>query len=88
MKIRKGFTLRSVADTSVVVPLGGAAEKLNGFITLNNSGVMLWKLLSEGADEPALEQALLDRYDVTPVQAHEDVAEFIGKLRKANVFDE
>lgn len=82
MKIREGFMLREVAGSHVVVPLGKASEVLNGIIRLNNSGVLLWGLLLDGADEKSLAAKLIEQYDISEDQAARDVGVFLESLEK------
>ena len=44
MKIKDGFMLRTVADSTVVVPYSAAVD-FNGMITLNRTGAFIWKQL-------------------------------------------
>ena len=83
MKIKENFVLRNVADTWVVLPLGEATLDLNGMLTLNDSGVILWKALEQGCDKEALVKVLTDEYDVSDDIASADVDEFLQILRKA-----
>ena len=48
MKIKKGFVVREIAGQSVVVALGSATKDFNGMIKLNDSGRVIWDMLSEG----------------------------------------
>ncbi len=82
MKIKNGFVLREVAGTPVVLPVGQAAVDLSGMLSLNNSGVLLWKALEEGSDREALADVLLTAYEVERAEALADVDEFIEKLTK------
>lgn len=61
MKVKEGFVLRKVGKEQVVVALGEASALLNGLIKLNDSGVMLWKLLEQGAERNELADALLQK---------------------------
>lgn len=88
MKIKPGYIIREVAGYSVVVPVGDAAIDFNGMINLNETGAVLWRALSEGADEEKLVRALLADYDITEDVAKNDVSEFIKKMREANLIDE
>ena len=88
MKIKDNFALRQVADTWCVLPLGEATLNLNGMLTLNDSGAMLWKTLEKASTKEALVDALLAEYDVTSQQALSDVEEFIEKLRKVDCIEE
>lgn len=83
MKIKDGFMLRKVGGQYVVVALGEASRSFNGIIRLNESGKFLWEQLSSDKTEEQLCAALLGEYDVTPEQAHSDVAAFTDKLKKA-----
>lgn len=80
MKVKEGFVLRKVGKEQVVVALGEASALLNGLIKLNDSGVMLWKLLEQGAERNELADALLQKYDISPEQAEKDVDSFLEPL--------
>ncbi|MBQ3866561.1 MAG: PqqD family protein [Clostridia bacterium] len=86
MKIKEGYLLRDVAGSHVVVSVGSV--DFDGMIRLNDTGVFLWKKLSDGIEEKALTEALLAEYDVAPEVAEQDVSEFVAGLRKAGLLDE
>ncbi len=88
MKIKENFVLRSVADTWVVLPLGDAVVDFNGMLTLNETGVVLWRVLEAGCDKDALIKALTDEYDVSKEIASADVEIFLGKLASAGCLAE
>lgn len=88
MRIKDNFVLRQVADTWCVLPLGEATLNLNGMLTLNDSGAMLWQTLEKGGSKDTLVDALLNEYDVTREQALADVEEFIEKLRQVDCIEE
>ena len=46
MKISKGYLLRSVAGKNLVVSVGSDVA-FNGMLTLNDTGVFIWNLLSK-----------------------------------------
>ena len=81
MKINKNFVLRNVVNTWVILPLSDKTVDFNDMITLNESGVLLWKALENGADTDALVAALLGEYIVSEQEARADVDVFLGKLR-------
>lgn len=84
MKIKPGFILRQLAGENVVVPVGAAGESFNGMIRLNETGVLLWRELSQGAEKEALAEKLLETYGgVTREQALADVGEFLDSIRVA-----
>ena len=51
MKLKKDYVLRQAAGAWVVLPLGEEAVNFSGMLKLNDSGVMLWKVLEQGGDK-------------------------------------
>lgn len=88
MIIKKSYLLREVAGTHVVLPMGSALVDFNGVITLNESGVMLWKLLEQGTDVEALVEAMTSEYNVSEEEALNDIHAFINDIRKAGCLEE
>jgi hypothetical protein len=80
MRIADGYLLREIAGSWVVVPLGARLVQLNGLISLNESGALLWKRLEKGADKNELIQLITEVYDVTRTEAAADVDEFLVML--------
>lgn len=83
MKIKENLALRQVAGTWVVIPTADDVLDFNGMITLNGTGIFLWKKLECGSDREALATALTEEYDVGYEQALADVDKFIEKLQKS-----
>lgn len=81
MKRSEEFLLRPVAGKQVVVPVGKAASRFVGMLTLNDSGVFLWQLLEQEQTVQTMTQALCSRYEVTEQTAQADVEAFLEKLR-------
>lgn len=81
MKIKKGFMLQNVAGNNIVVPTGEKTVDFNGIITLNDSGMLLWKKLETGAEREELADVLINEYEgLTNETALADVDLFIKKL--------
>ena len=80
MKIKENFVLRNAADTWVVLPMSESMADFNGMLTLNESGVILWRALESGCDKNTLVKALTDEYDVSNEIALADVEAFLAKL--------
>ena len=87
MKIKKDYVLREVAGTNVVLPVGKAVVSFNGMMTLNGSGVKLWRLLESGTTLEAMVEMLCKTYDVSAENAQEDVSEFLETLKKADCLE-
>jgi hypothetical protein len=88
MKIKANFVLRQIASVWVVLPLGNAALDFREMLTLNESGVLLWRLMKEGCDREDLVAALLTEYDVSRSVAEADADEFVEKLRSAGCLEQ
>lgn len=61
MRRNENFILRRVADMSVIVPLGAAAEAFPGMISVNETGAFLWDLLEQEQTLQSLGDALMRR---------------------------
>lgn len=88
MKVKKQFVLKNVADNYVVMPLGDDVVDLNGMLTLNESGVLLWNALEAGASKQDLVKALTDEYDVSDEIASKDVDAFVDALLKIGCIED
>lgn len=87
MKVNDKFVLRQVAGAWIVLPVAEKTVDFNGMLTLNETGLMLWKLLEKGSTREALAQALTDEYDVTFAEAIADVDEYLAKLERAGCLE-
>lgn len=88
MKINSNFLLRDVAGQKVVLPVGEAAERFNGMIRLNDTGIYLWTLLEQETDEAALLAAMCRDYDIDEETARADIHRFVDTLRRAGILEE
>ncbi len=89
MRINKNYVLREIAGDYILIPTGNAVLKFNGLVTLNEVGVSIWKLLSDGrgSDLDSLVAGILEEYDVDEETAREDVSEFLDKLVEADILE-
>lgn len=88
MKVKPGFVLREVADTFVVMPVGDAVVKFNGMLALNETGVVLWRKLEQGATVSELAQALTNLYGITEQKALADVTAFLEALSPVDCLED
>ena len=82
LKIKEGFVLRKVGKEQIVVTVGAAMQDLNGFIKLNETGVFLWHLLEEGAQEEELAEKLAAEYEIGVDRAAADIRTFLQPLEE------
>ena len=88
MKIADGFAVREVAGKSVAIAVGGKAASLGGMIALNETGKLLFSLLTEGTTEEKMADALIADYEIDRATAVADVAAFLAPLKDAKLIEE
>lgn len=83
MRLRYKFIIQNVSGKNVAVVVGRDAEQFHGMIKLNDSGALVFKLLS---DRDLTQNQLLTQFaeqcgtSVESIQA--DVLEFVDQLRQ------
>ncbi len=88
MKIKEGFVLHEVAGNHIVVGIGQTMQQFNGALTLNGSGVLLWKCLERGATESELLDSVLAEYEIDAKTAKADIDVFLDKIRSIDLLEE
>ena len=88
MRVRQELILREIAGEHILVPVGEAALRFQGMITLNESGLLLWQKLQSGCTGEDLVEALLAEYQVERSQAQADVAAFLEKLSQVELLED
>lgn len=87
MKIKKGFVLRKVGNSHVVVPVGELSKTFHGMINLNETGAFLWNFFTAEHTVDEAVAALCGEYDVDEARARLD-AERFADILKNNAFIE
>lgn len=89
MRINEGFVLRDICGRKVIMAEGLGTIDFSKMVALNKSAAWLWQQAQEMGDFTieALTEKLCDKYDVTPEEARQDVAEIIGEWQKLNVVE-
>ena len=87
MKINKDYVLQEVNGVYIVVAVGSAVKKVKGYITLNETAVLLWKKLESGASEEELVNELVNNYEVEESLAKKDVSKFIKTLKDKDILE-
>lgn len=88
MKIKEGFTLRTICGEHIVIGEGLAQVNFNKMLSLNGSAAYLWEQLKgrEFTEEDAV-RLLTDKYDVTPERALEDVKKLLEEWKNQGVME-
>lgn len=88
MKIKNEYIMRKIAGETVIVPVGDAAARFSGMITLNETGEFIWTFLQKENSEDGLLNAMLEEFEVDRDRASADIASFLEILRKNNMLEE
>ena len=82
MHVSKDFILREIAGEFMLVPVGQAAARFNGLITMNEIGSFLFRALEQERSEEELTDLILGEYDVNRETASADLRDFLQQLRQ------
>lgn len=87
LKLNGEFVLREIAGETILVPVGRTALAFNGIITLNQTGIEIWKGLQEEKTHEEILQVLLEQFDVDADTAAGDLDAFLETLREQNLIE-
>ena len=87
IKIKKGFILREVSGSFVVVAVGEESKKFKGLITLNETGAFLWNKLIIGNTKEGLLKAMLEEYDAPKEVIEKDIDAFIATITNGGLVE-
>lgn len=88
MKIKDGFTLRSLCGEHIVIAEGLALVDFNKMLSLNDSAAYLWEQVKDKDFEiEDLVTLLTDRYEVSTDRAREDVTRMVSLWRENGILE-
>lgn len=88
MKIKDGFILRDVGDKTFVVATGELSKTFNGMIHLNETGKLIWNLLSKETTEEEVVNGVMKEYQDAPIDlVRNDVRSFIQQIKADGVLE-
>ena len=88
MKIKEGFTLRTLCGEHIVVGEGLDQVNYNKIISLNGSAAYLWEQVQ--GQEFSIEDLvtlLTDQYDVSPERAFEDAKRMVSTWQEQGLVE-
>lgn len=88
MKVSSDFVLREIAGEFILVPVGSAAARFNGLITLNETARTIFLALAQERTVEELTDAVTAEYEVDRETARADVEEFLEQLRQVDALVE
>ena len=80
MKRSPEFLLRDVAGKLVLVPVGSAAARFPGMVTVNPAGKFIWEQLETPKSFDQLVAAMTQRYEVSKETPAADAKAFLERL--------
>lgn len=88
MKIKKGFTLRTMMGQNIVLAEGNNADNYGKIISLNNSAAMLWEeLKGRSFDVDDAADLLVSKYGIDRARATADAEYFINLMDEKGLLD-
>ena len=88
MKLRKGYTLRSLGKEYILVAEGLEAVDFSRMISMNESAAFLWKAVEDkDFESDTLIDLLLEEYGITRDVAEKDVATLLQTWKDANLIN-
>ena len=89
MKTKKGYTLRSIGNETLLVPETlGCAIDFSRMISLNASAAFLWKAVEDKEfDANTLANLLVEEYGIDHDTAQHDVEALLQSWKNANIIE-
>lgn len=88
MKLKGEFVQREIAGEVILVPVGQTALEFNGIITLNQTGVEIWKGIREEKNREQILEQLLEQFEVSRETAQADMETFLQYLNENGLIEQ
>lgn len=89
MRLKKGYKLREVAGSYMLLPCGEGSVGFNRVFSLSQTAAWLWTALQDrDFDEEDAVSLLLGEYDVDEATARSDVRLLIDALKENGILDD
>lgn len=88
MKLKGEFVQREIAGEVILVPVGQTALDFNGIITLNQTGVEIWKGIREEKNREQILEQLLEQFEVSRETAQADMETFLQYLNENGLIEQ
>ncbi len=87
MKLNENFVYKTIAGQPVVVPVGEAAKKINGIISLVGPAEIIWKALEAGKDYDSIVADIAAEFDANEETIKKDLDIFLEKLKDYGILE-
>lgn len=88
IKIRSGYDIHKVLNEHLIVGTDSETYMPNCIMSLNETGLFLYNILKDGANEETLIEKLVAEYDVEKDEAVTDIQAFLQQLKDRNMLEE
>lgn len=85
MVINGNFVLRKVAGEILLVPVRETAMRINGVVTLNDTGAVIWKGIEDGVTRERAIESIVSSFNVDEKTAAADYDEYVAALLEAGI---
>lgn len=79
---KMNYIHRKVAGSDMLISVGENIANFNGYIEMNASAAYIWDSMKEPCTVRKLGLLLTEAFEISQVQAMEDVLEFVKELRE------
>ena len=85
IKSKNGLLVRKFGEKYIIVAVDDMADEMHSLITLNETGLFLWKMIENGTEPEAMLDSMLESYDVDRETAEKDIKAFVEKAAQAGL---
>lgn len=85
MKVNEHYVVKVLAGEPILVHQDEHNVDFSKVITLNETGLLIFQKIKEGADLDETVKAITEEYDIDEKTARSDAMAFIDKLKKMGV---
>lgn len=85
MKVNEHYVVKVLAGESVLVHQDAHNVDFSKIITLNETGLLIFQKIQEGADLDETVKAITEEYDIDDMTARKDATAFVDKLKKMGI---
>lgn len=84
-QVNHNYILREIVGEYILVPTGKELANFNGLVTMNRTGVFLWKFLQEQRSIEEIVECFQKEFQLTREESWNDVSEFLDPAVTRNV---
>ena len=75
------IVFRKIADECILVPIRKSVADLESIYALNQTASRAWELIDGKRNVEEIRQAIVEEFDVSPLEAAEDLVQLFRKLK-------